>query len=225
MKADSSRVEGAPGTIGHTTATTLSLASLGEQFVAALADRDSKKLETCFASKARLRALVPPGPQEHRGALVIARVFTAWFGDADTIQLVDSASDLVADRLHIRYRFRESYKDGASELIEQDAFCLVEQGRILAMDLVCSGHRPESSGGQTDLHRFDSGELGCGSGLPQEFRRQIAAIPLGSSLEVTTREPSAKEDLPSLARMLGHEVISQGACPDGRVVITVRRGK
>ncbi len=225
MKADSSRVEGPLGEIGHAPATANSLSSLGERFVAALADRDSKRLEACFDSKARLRALVPPGPQEHRGAQVIARVFAAWFGDADTIQLVDSDSEPVADRLHVRYRFRESYKDGDSELIEQDAFCLVDQGRILAMDLVCSGHRPVSSGGETDRHRFDAGELGCGSGLPQEFRRHISAIPVGSSLEVATRDPSAKEDLPSLARMLGHEVVSQGTGPDGSVIITVRRGR
>jgi len=204
---------------------TVADSSLGEQFVTALAKRDSKKLEACFETKARLRALVPPGPQEHLGAQVIARVFTAWFGVADTIQLVDSTSETMADRLHVRYRFREGYEDGETELIEQDAFCIVNQGRIRAMDLVCSGHRPESRGPIPNLHRFDAGELGCGSGLPQEFRRQIAAIPVGSSLEVATRDASAREDLPSLARMLGHEVISQGTAPDGSVLITVRRAR
>jgi TusA-related sulfurtransferase len=224
MGADSSFIDPTPSAVAHRAAASRSASSLGEQFVAALADRDSKRLEACFQSQARLRALVPPGPQEHRGAQVIARVFTAWFGDADTIQVLDSTSELLADRLHLRYRFREAYKDGDSELIEQDAFCIVDEGRILAMDLVCSGHRPESREGNPELHRFDAGELGCGSGLPREFRSQISAIPVGSTLEVTTRDPSAKEDLPSLARMLGHEVLSVRSSPDGGAVITVRRG-
>jgi len=202
-----------------------SIVSLGEQFVTAIARRDARRLEACFQPRARLRALVPPGPQEHQGALVISRVFLAWFGDADKIQLVDSVSEPLADRLHIRYRFRESYNDGDSELIEQDAFCIVDEGRIQAIDLVCSGHRPEPRGTSDALHRLDAGELGCGSGLPQEFRGRISAIPLGSILEVTTRDPAAREDLPSLARMLGHEVISIADSSEGRVVITFRRGR
>ncbi|TMI24492.1 hypothetical protein E6H36_08350 [Candidatus Bathyarchaeota archaeon] len=34
--------------------------------------------------------------------------------------------------------------------------------------------------------------------LPEEFRRRIEGIPIGNILEVVTRDPSAKEDLPSL---------------------------
>jgi len=202
-----------------------SVTDLGEQFLAALVDRDEERLEVCFQDHARLRALVPSGPQEHVGAETIAETFAAWFGDADRLQLLDQSTELLADRLRLRYRFREVYDDGDSELIEQDAFCVVDRGQIAAMDLVCSGHRLESPGAHAELRRFEAGELGCGSGLPQEFRRQISDIPIGSSLEVATRDPSAKEDLPSLARMLGHEVIGVDSAPDGTSVITVRRGK
>ena len=43
-------------------------------------------------------------------------------------------------------------------------------------------------------------------------------------MAVVARDPAAKEDLPSLARMLGHKVSSVEALGDGRVVITVKRG-
>jgi TusA-related sulfurtransferase/uncharacterized OsmC-like protein len=73
-------------------------------------------------------------------------------------------------------------------------------------------------------HKYDAGDLGCGDGLPQEFRRQVNSIPPGHILEVTTRDPAAKEDLPSLARLLGHEIISVKTADNGDTVVVVRRG-
>ncbi len=61
--------------------------------------------------------------------------------------------------------------------------------------------------------------------MPQEFRRQVSAIPVGHVLEVVARDPSAKEDLPALARLLGHEVLSIETAADGSVVIAVKRGR
>jgi TusA-related sulfurtransferase len=222
-------VSGAKGSTAVATESTApassTRSSLGEKFVDALAGLDGKKLEACFQPKARLRALVPSGPQEHQGARVISRVFVAWFEGGETFRLLDSVSERFADRLHLRYRFRQSYRDGTSELVEQDAFCMVDHGRILAMDLVCSGFRPEPVGTDSNVRRFDAGELGCGSGLPQAFREQISAVAIGGTLEVSSRDPSAKEDLPSLARMLGHQVVAVNALPKGGSVIVVRRGR
>jgi TusA-related sulfurtransferase len=75
------------------------------------------------------------------------------------------------------------------------------------------------------MHEFDAGTKGCGEGLGKEFRRRIEAIPVGEVLEVTVRDPSAKEDLPSLARLLGHRVLSVEARDNGRLVITTERAK
>jgi TusA-related sulfurtransferase len=93
------------------------------------------------------------------------------------------------------------------------------------MDLLCSGHRPETRTQVSDVHHFDAGDLGCSSGLPEEFRRQIDSIPVGSILEVSTRDPSAREDLPSLTRLLGHRVVSVSSSPDGSTVLVVQRGR
>jgi TusA-related sulfurtransferase len=198
--------------------------AVGEEFIAALANRDSRRLEDCFRPDAHLRALVPRGPQDHVGAATLAATFKKWFGDADTLQILEKSSVRIGGRLHLRYRFREGYSDGDSEVIEQNAFCDVEDGRIRAMDLVCSGHLPEPKPASTGPYHFDAGELGCGSGLPQEFRRQIAALPVGSQLEILARDPAAKEDLPSLARLLGHRVVSVRNAPDGSTVVLVERG-
>jgi TusA-related sulfurtransferase len=75
------------------------------------------------------------------------------------------------------------------------------------------------------VHTFDTGGLSCATGLAEEFRRQIQRIPLGGQLLVTTRDPSSKEDLPPLARMMGHTVRSIETSRDGSLVIDVERGR
>ena len=75
------------------------------------------------------------------------------------------------------------------------------------------------------VHTFDAGDLSCATGLAEEFRRQIQQVPLGDELFVTTGDPSAKEDLPPLARMMGHTVRSIESSHDGSLVIDVERGR
>jgi TusA-related sulfurtransferase len=196
----------------------------GEEFVVALSDRDSERLEACFHPEVRMRALVPSGYQEHKGPKAVVARLNSWFAEAESIQVLEKNVYRVADRLHISYRFRESYSDGESEVIAQDAYCDLREGQIYAMDLLCSGHNPEPKEEVAATYRFDAGDLGCSSGLPEEFRRQIDSIPVGSTLEVSTHDPSAKEDLPSLTRLLGHRVISVSDSPDGSTVLIVQRG-
>jgi TusA-related sulfurtransferase len=75
------------------------------------------------------------------------------------------------------------------------------------------------------VHEFDAGNLGCSDGLPQEFMRRIRSVAIGDILRVITSDPSAREDLPSLARMNGHVVAPPERLDDGRTLFTVRRGK
>ena len=195
-----------------------------EEFVVALSDRDLGRLESCFHPDVRMHALVPSGLQELEGPSAVAAKFNSWFAEAESVQVLEKNIYKVADRLHVRYRFRERYSDGEAEIIEQDAYFDLRDGSIIAISLLCSGHRPEPNDEARITHRFDAGDLGCSSGLPEEFRRQIDAIPVGAVLEVATRDPSAKEDLPSLSRLLGHRVISVKGSPDG-TVLTVQRGR
>ena len=75
------------------------------------------------------------------------------------------------------------------------------------------------------VHEFDAGDMSCSEGLPQEFKRRITAIPVGAALAVVTRDPAARDDLPSLARLLGHRLRSVEPREDGSVVVTVERAK
>jgi SAM-dependent methyltransferase/TusA-related sulfurtransferase len=87
-------------------------------------------------------------------------------------------------------------------------------------------HSETKEVGVGTIHHFDAGNMGCASGLAEEFRRRLEAIPLGDQLEVVARDPAAREDLPSLARMLGHQVDSMTTRGDGALVMSVeRRGR
>ena len=76
-----------------------------------------------------------------------------------------------------------------------------------------------------DTHDFDAGNMSCGDGFAAEFRRQMERIPVGDTLVATVRDPSAKTDLPALARLMGHEVKGFEEHPGGALVFTVVRGR
>ena len=72
-------------------------------------------------------------------------------------------------------------------------------------------------------HEFDAGTLGCGDGLAAAFRDHIGQVNVGDLLRVRTTDPSAKEDLPSLARLMGHAIREVESQSDGSLTITVER--
>jgi len=76
-----------------------------------------------------------------------------------------------------------------------------------------------------ETHYFDAGDMSCGDGFAAEFRRRMEQIPMGDVLVATVRDPSAKTDVPPLARMMGHDVRSVDERPDGSLVFTVARGR
>lgn len=198
------------------------------RLVDALVARSYRRIYSVLAPDVRFRYLVPRGPAELDGAADTAAKFHAWFGDAHAIEREAVEADRVADRTSLRYRLRVRKPDGWT-VIEQQAYLDVDaNGRLARIDLLCSGFRPAGdrvAGDSPRVHAFDAGSLGCADGLAEEFRWRIGAIPVGDALAVTARDPAAKEDLPPLARMLGHTVLSAESTGDGRITFTVERGR
>ena len=71
----------------------------------------------------------------------IAEEFRQWFGNADVFELEESDIAQMSDRLHISFRIRLRL-NGEWYLCEQQIYCVVEEGVIEAIDLMCSGFRP-----------------------------------------------------------------------------------
>jgi TusA-related sulfurtransferase len=200
-------------------------AETADQLLRAITARDFDAIAEVVSPAARFRFLIPPGPDEVTGGAEVAARFRRWFGDADAFEIVAASVEELVDRVSVRYRFRlreeVEWKEG-----EQQVYVDVDdEGRIAAMDLMCSGFRSSASDASNGTHVFDAGSLGCADGLAGEFRRRMSAIPVGDLLVVVTDDPSAKEDLPPLARMMGHKVRSVESPVNGRLLMTVERGR
>jgi ketosteroid isomerase-like protein len=109
--------------------------------VGGIAAQDGSAIAGCFAADAEFRALTPPGLRERRGAAEIASLIAAWFGDSTELDLVESRTDEVGDRLHLWYRFI-GVEGGEPYVVEHHLFCVVSDGKIDRADLLCSGFRP-----------------------------------------------------------------------------------
>ncbi|MDQ6742350.1 MAG: nuclear transport factor 2 family protein [Candidatus Dormibacteraeota bacterium] len=198
---------------------------VAREFLRALEARDFDHLAACLAPQVRLRMLLPRGLDERRGRIDARRTFEGWFGECAELESRRSELEEVCGRWRLAWAFQLRREGRGREVIEQVAFCDASAEGIDRIDLLCSGFMPLPVSEPSGAHTFDAGRLGCADGLAQAFRQRIHSIPVGDSLAVIVGDPAAREDLPSLARMLGHAVKSAEAQPDGRLTITVERCK
>lgn len=190
---------------------------VGARFLEAIAQRDFPGLASCFAADARSRALLPRGLREASGPDEPARWFEGWFGPADRVELLSRGSDAIADRRHLTWRLRVHGAAGA-RVIEQQAYATIRDGRIEALDLLCSGFRPEPSdaGPACDAAaraplppaaaRLDGGDASCATLTPL-VRAKLRELESGQVLEVVTGEPTAAQDLASFCALTGHSLV------------------
>jgi hypothetical protein len=115
--------------------------SLHVQLAGGIAARDPAAIAACFSAAGQLRARVPPGLRERRGADGIAALIWSWFADSTKIDLLETGAEHVSDRLHLWYRFG-GIEDGAPYLVEQHLYGITTDGVIASADLLCSGFRP-----------------------------------------------------------------------------------
>src|SRR5512133_2664878 len=122
-----------------------SATDLGNGLVATLAQRDFPRLAETLKPDVRMRALIPPGPIDLSGAETAAAKFSSWFADAEEFAVIRSGSDTVADRLHVFYRLRVKKPGDLTKIVEQHLLCALDDDRITALDLVCTGFRPDEA--------------------------------------------------------------------------------
>jgi len=115
--------------------------SVGTRFVEAIAAQDQWAIASCFTPEVEFRALIPPGVRERAGAADAAALIAGWFADSTELDLVDSRTEEVGDRLHLAYRL-EGVEEGKPYIVEQHLFCALADDLIVRADLLCSGFRP-----------------------------------------------------------------------------------
>ena len=130
----------------HDAAPSVSQFAVADSFLAALAAQDFAQLGGALTSDGRLRALLPAGLREWAGAGAIADRFALWFGDTEEFELVEATVGEVGGRLHLHWRLRlRAERLGRGWFtVEQQAYADTdEDGRIVGLDLLCTGYRPE----------------------------------------------------------------------------------
>jgi TusA-related sulfurtransferase len=198
---------------------------VGHRFLDALARHDFEALEASLDAAVRFRALAPGETVATTNAAEAAACFQRWFGDKTDIEIVDRQVEVLVDRLRLDYRARVR-KNGMPYVVAQSLVGDLDAGKFSSLDLVCAGFRPEpAAAAHGTTHLFDAGDLGCGTGLPREFRTRMSQIPVGHVLEIVTGDSAAREDLPSMARLLGHCVRSVELRADGKTHIQVERSQ
>jgi hypothetical protein len=103
-----------------------------------IVSRDPQRLGAALTETARLRALLPGGPIQAHGRANVAACFHGFFADFDTVQLLDSAGEAVADRLLIHYRLHLT-RGPTRWVCTQTAVCRFVDERLAVIDLLCSG--------------------------------------------------------------------------------------
>ena len=197
--------------------------SVPDALLSALTSRDFERFAACLAPSAQARLFLPRGPEMQSGRDAVARRFEGWFAPAAAFEVLDSSCEPIGDRHRITWRFRVSRDGKAVEVIEQLAFVDVTAEGITRIDMLCSGFLPVTP--QASPAVFDAQSMGCADGLAQEFRRRLAELTVGELLTVIVGDPAAKEDLPSLVRMLGQSITACETQSDDRMAITVEKRK
>jgi TusA-related sulfurtransferase len=190
--------------------------NLGETFLKALKGQDFTGLEALFSTQTNFRALVPSG--EHLGKTAVEAVgwLRRWFGKYDQVQILQSNAGDVFERLYLCYRLRLHEPTGEWRVIEQQAYCEVQDGKIAAMWLICTGFFADRSrdeelsnaavlqGSRLRAEAFyDAGSLGCAEGPMDEIAGLMQKLDPGQCLEIRATDPSVAGDLPAFCRLSG----------------------
>jgi 2-polyprenyl-6-methoxyphenol hydroxylase-like FAD-dependent oxidoreductase len=118
-------------------------ASPGEAFLQAVRERDFEAIGELISDNARVHALLPRGPVQLDGSSGTVAAFRRWFGDVEEFELLDAELGSVEDRLRMSWRCRIRWAgEDFARIIEQQAYAKVVHGRIVVIDMLCSGFRP-----------------------------------------------------------------------------------
>lgn len=211
-------------TPASTTTARLPAIEVVRAFAGALAQRDIPGAAQLLSPDVQVRALLPRGLVTWSGIPETVDHFEFWLGRFLATWGTATEPSLVEDRVATSWHHDGAYADGTGRhVIEQHAVVSVADDGIDRIDLLCSGFRKVQDSDDLEIERWDAGDLGCSDGLPAELRRHLQAVQAGGVLEVTVRDPAAKEDLPPLTRMMGHAVEQIDELPDGRLVVRIRR--
>ena len=117
--------------------------AIGEAFVNALVERDFERLGSLLAPTMRMRSLLAHGHEDFHGSHEVMPEFFGWFAGDHESEVLRTHVGVVGDRLLVSYHFRLNWPEPHGPVeIEQTGYMKVQDGKIVTIDLLCSGFRP-----------------------------------------------------------------------------------
>lgn len=111
---------------------------LGEAWLQAIATGALERLTQLSSPRVTGRLLLPGGLETVNTAADLLARYQDWFGGYSAIRVEASRVERIGSKLGIFYRLL--LQEGrTSERIEQQLFCIVKDGRVQQVHLVCSG--------------------------------------------------------------------------------------
>ena len=194
--------------------------SLGASFLQALAAKDFDQLRNLYKPEVRFRAIVPSGERNGNTAGEAVGWLQKWFGSNDSFQFIRSTAGPVFDRLYLSYQIRLHGPEGW-QVIEQHAYCKVQDGQIADMWLICSGFRPDLDYSKEQEKAaipspqarlggdvfYNAGSKGCAEGPLDDIARLLRPLAAGQTLELYATDPTIASDLSAWCRLSGHALV------------------
>lgn len=118
--------------------------TIGQAFVAALADKDAARLKGLLRDDVRFRAVTPGRcwESDDAGTVVDEIVLGTWFSPERRItEVLAVESEQVGPLERIGYRFGAEWAAGRF-VVEQQAYLESTDGRISSIRILCSGYLP-----------------------------------------------------------------------------------
>ena len=219
---------------------------LGEDWIQAIIGKDFGHIMALCHLDVKSTLLLPKRIDQLENSADLTGKVEDWFSEYDFIKKEYSRVAMVGEKLGIFYRFR-CMESGGTDMIEQQLYCTIREGRIEQLRLICSGFQPDRasidapvadvlntspanlpSSSQTPPHadallEFNAdGQAGSTCAMLTPYiKSKLVGLSSGQVLEVHVNDISAKEDIEAWSRLSGNILLKMDQKADQGLIIYI----
>ncbi len=220
----------------------------GEDWIQAIITQNFKYVTAICHPDIKSTLLLPKRIAHLENATDLAKEVEDWFGGYDLIQKEQSRVAMVGVKLGIFYRLRCT-ESKAANTIEQQLYCMVREGRIERLNLICSGFQPDlvsktaplagvlntshinlqsSSPVTPPANAILEFKANVGQGstcamLTPYIKNKLGGMSSGEVLEVHVDDITAKEDIEAWSRLSGNLLLRIDQSVDQELVFYIQK--
>ena len=198
---------------------------LGEEWIRALKEGALDRLEQFCSPKILSRLLLPAGLVTVHSSTDLVAEYRAWFGGCTDFKVEASRVGRIGEKLGIFYRFLLQ-DQGDWYRIEQQLYCILKDGHVAQLHLLCSGFQLVETANQEEpmdnlkaknqdptrdslLEFYPEGSDNASTCalLTPMIRANLRELRSGQVLEVRVNDPQARGDVEAWSRLSGNALL------------------